>query len=242
VTSFDGVADVYDAARPTYPDAVYDALEPIAGAVVLEGGAGTGIATRALHDRGGRVIPFDIGPMILRIALTRTPGLTPVVADGASLPFRDTCADLVCFAQSWHWLDPSRRCRESARVLRDAGRWAGWWSHARADGDPWFDAHWDAVEAVCTGTTRAQRDIDWADGVRESGLFAVGERITVRWVRELSVERWLNDVRTTSYVCALSEPDRLALMDELATLTRNRFPAGEMPVPYETWLWIATKR
>lgn len=97
--------------------------------------------------------------MVLRLAARRTPGLRPVIADGAALPFRDGCADLICFAQSWHWLDEARRPREAARVLRSGGRWAGWWSHARADDEPWFEAYWDALEAA-TVARRSQRDID----------------------------------------------------------------------------------
>jgi hypothetical protein len=37
------------------------------------------------------------------------------------MPFRDACTDLLCFAQSWHWLAPDRRASEAARVLRQAG-------------------------------------------------------------------------------------------------------------------------
>jgi ubiquinone/menaquinone biosynthesis C-methylase UbiE len=48
---FDAVADEYDAARPLYPDEVFDALGPLEGLCVLDVGAGTGIATRALIDR-----------------------------------------------------------------------------------------------------------------------------------------------------------------------------------------------
>jgi ubiquinone/menaquinone biosynthesis C-methylase UbiE len=189
VTSFDAVADEYDEARPGYPASVFDALEPLAGARVLEGGAGTGIATRSLMGRGARVVAVDIGAGMLRRAASRTPGLSAVVADGAALPFRGHCADLVCFAQSWHWMDENRRCGEAARALRAGGRWAGWWSHARADGEPWFDAWWDAIETACPGTHRAQRDIDWGEGLRESGLFSVAQRVTVPWVRRVSYER-----------------------------------------------------
>ncbi|HEX4777867.1 MAG TPA: methyltransferase domain-containing protein, partial [Acidimicrobiia bacterium] len=85
--SFDPVVELYDAARPSYPDAVYDALEPLAGSLVLEGGAGTGIATRALLSRAARVVPFDVGPGMLSRAVSRSPGLRAVVADGARLPF-----------------------------------------------------------------------------------------------------------------------------------------------------------
>jgi SAM-dependent methyltransferase len=241
VSSFDAVADVYDAARPPYPESVYDALGPLTGALVLEGGAGTGIATRALLRRGARVVPFDVGRAILRKAVARTPGLPAVVADGAVLPFLDACADLVCFAQSWHWLEPTRRCGETARVLRVGGRWAGWWSHPRADGEKWFESYWSAIEAACPGTHRSQRDIDWSEGVRASGFFAVGERVTLPWVREMTVEGLLADERSKSYVAALPETPRAQLLRDLELLASDEFPDGDVRVPYETWLWIATK-
>jgi SAM-dependent methyltransferase len=105
MTSFDPVAAEYEPGRPGYPEAVFDVLEPLVGRRVFEGGAGTGIATSVLHRRGARVVPFDIGIAVLLRARTRTSGLPVVVADGAAMPFRDECADLLCFAQSWHWLD-----------------------------------------------------------------------------------------------------------------------------------------
>jgi hypothetical protein len=54
MVSFDAVADEYDRERPGYPEVIYDALEPLPDGLVVEGGAGTGIATRALVDRGCR--------------------------------------------------------------------------------------------------------------------------------------------------------------------------------------------
>jgi len=240
VVSFESVVDEYDAGRPTYPPEVFDALGSLDGADVLEGGAGTGIATRALLGRGARVIPFDVGHGILRRAVEHTPGLGAVVADGARLPFRDACADLVCFAQSWHWLAEDRRCPEAARILRRTGRWAGWWSHARADGEPWFEAYWSAIETACPGTHRTQRDIDWSRGLRDSGLFTVGERITVPWVRSTAVDAWLVDQASHSYVAALPATPQNRLLADLEQILRSEFPAGAMDVAYETWLWTAT--
>jgi SAM-dependent methyltransferase len=242
VVSFEGVVDEYDAGRPAYPGGVYDALGPLSGLRVVEGGAGTGIATRQLRARGAAVVPVDIGPRMLQAARARTPGLAPVVADGAHLPLRDGCADLVCFAQSWHWLDERRRCGEVRRVLRPGGRWAGWWSHARADGEPWYDRYWSAVEAACPGTVRAMRDTDWGAGVAASGLFDVAARVTVPWARTVSVELWLTDQASHSYVAALAPAEREELLAALRRVLDGRFPGGAMQVPYETWLWVAHRR
>jgi len=240
VTSFDPVADAYDRARPGYPDGVFDALEPLAGRRVLEGGAGTGLATRALLRRGASVVAFDVGAEMLRHARTHTPGLPALVADGARLPFRPACADLLCFAQSWHWLEPAWRVREAARVLRPRGRLAAWWSHARADGEAWFDASWDAIERTCPGTHRSQRDIDWGRTMTDSDRFTVAERVTVPWVRSITTREWATDLRSHSFVAALAPGERENLLRELEDGLAAAFPGGEMQVAYETWLWVAT--
>jgi 2-polyprenyl-3-methyl-5-hydroxy-6-metoxy-1,4-benzoquinol methylase len=60
-SSFDAVAAQYAAARPGYPAELFDELEAaagqrLAGARVLDIGAGTGISTRLLQGRGARVV------------------------------------------------------------------------------------------------------------------------------------------------------------------------------------------
>src|ERR1039458_8862250 len=107
---FDPVAADYDAGRPGYPDGLYTALEdttgPLSGALVLDAGAGTGIATRQLTARGARAIALDIGEQMLRRARARSPEMNCLLADGNAIPIRSGSIDLACFAQSWHWFDP----------------------------------------------------------------------------------------------------------------------------------------
>lgn len=241
VRSFDMVADEYDAARPTYPHEVFDALGPLVGLRVLDVGAGTGIATRDLMSRRAKVIAVDPGPAVLRRATARTPGLAAVVADGAVLPVRAGSVDLVCFAQAWHWVDESSRVAEMHRVLRRGGRWAGWWSHARADEEQWFDRYWAAIERWCPHTHRDQRDTDWGSTMAVPGMFEVGDRVTVPWDREISVENWMTDQASHSYVAGLPEGPRLDLLHQLRAVLDEQFTDGAMSVRYETWLWIATR-
>jgi SAM-dependent methyltransferase len=237
MVSFEAVAEEYDRGRTAHPDGVYEALGPLAGRRVLDVGAGTGIATRALLDRGAVVAAFDIGPSMLARAVARTPGLPAVVADGARLPVRPGTVDLLTFAQSWHWLDPDRRATEAHRVLRPGGRWAGWWTHARSDGEPWFERHWDLIEAACPGAHRGQRDIDWGADLVASGCFAADARVVVPFTRTLSVDHWATDWASHSYVA--SSPRGAALAGDLRAVAEAAFPDGTMRVRYETWLWVA---
>ena len=94
----------YDAAADDWaggPEAMYEALArslvaaapaPLAGRLVLDLGAGTGVAGRAAGAR--RVVAADLSEGMLR----RGRGGTPVMADAVALPFRDGCFDLVLAA------------------------------------------------------------------------------------------------------------------------------------------------
>lgn len=241
MASFEAVASEYDAGRPSYPDEVFDALGPLDGLRVLDVGAGTGIATRALIARHAHVVAIDPGRELLRRARTHTRDLVAVVADGVTLPIRSSAVDLVCFAQAWHWLDPAVRVGEIHRVLRSGGRWTRWWSHARADGQRWFDDYWGAIERSCPGTHRGQRNTDWGATVAAPGVFAVDERVTVPWTRNVAVEVWMVDQASHSYVIGLQDDERDRLLADLRHIVHSRFPDGTMVVPYETWLWTATR-
>lgn len=232
MVSFDGVVDAYEAARPAYPDAAIDALGPVDGALVVDGGAGTGILTRALLARGAEVVALDIGEQMVR----RCRGHR-AVADAARSPLRSGCADLVCFGQSWHWLDHTVASTEVARLLRPGGRWAGLWNHARADGEGWFEAYFDLIESTTVGR-RAHRDTDWGATLDRS-LFDEPVFTSVEWVREVPLDVWLTDDRSKSYIGLTDEADEI--MREIERILRAEFGDGPVRVRYATWVWTSQR-
>lgn len=236
---FDEVVDDYEDGRPGYPARLFEALGPLRG--VVDGGAGTGIATRSLQDRGAVVVAVDHGPPMLARAVATRPGTRAVVADAAVLPLANGGADLVTFAQSWHWLDPAVRCREVARVLRDGGRWAAWWNHSRADGEEWYDRYWDAIEECCPVADRSQRDTDWSEDVAASGVLTEVGVEGIAWTRTVTSEAWLRELRSFSYVAAVPGQGRERLVDRIAALLADHFSSGRLSVPYRTDLWTAVK-
>ncbi len=244
---FDAAAAEYDAARPSYPDELYAELEarvgPLAGRLVLDCGAGTGIASRQLAARGARVVSLDLGEQMLRRALARSPGSACVQADGNRLPVRPGRADLVSFAQSWHWLDQERAPAEMARVLRPGGWWAAWWNQA-TPGEQWWDAYQSALAASCPSYFLQHLSPDWSHSsiTRSSaGLLTPGGSATVRWTRQVAIGDWITDDRSKSYVIELAPAAREDLLARLAAIIGQRFPDGQMVVPYTTTLWLARK-
>jgi SAM-dependent methyltransferase len=246
-SQFDALAEDYDAARPSYPDGVYQALEdtagPLADKLILEGGAGTGIATRQLAARGARVVAVDIGERMLRKAREHSPHASFLLADVNATPLRDSCADLACFAQSWHWFFNDNAPGEIARVLRPGGFWAAWWNQEWADGEEWFDAYQSLLESACPGYDRRNRDARWTDErIERAGFFVSGTETEIPWTRTLSTGAWLTYERSKSYVGRLPGAERDLLLSQIGDIAIERFPDGVMSVRHCTRLRMARRR
>ena len=172
--------------------------------------------------------------------VTRSPGLRAVIADAAAVPLASRHLDVICFGQSWHWVDQDLGAREAARVLKPGGWWAAWWNHPWADSEPWFDRYCSLLEARCDGFSRHQRNVDWcAEAVAAVEPFRRPERHIVHWERRVTVEDWLTDLVSHSYVIDMAEWDRSRLLLDATSILRARFPHGTMAVPYQTRLWMA---
>ncbi|MDO3703097.1 class I SAM-dependent methyltransferase [Micromonospora sp. C28SCA-DRY-2] len=131
--TFDSAAELYERARPGYPERLFADLAAstglrTAGARVLEVGTGTGQATRGLLGRGWRVVTLEPGRELAAVARRVLAGRGDVEvvvspferwAAGAREPF-----DLVFAATSWHWLDPRVAYRRAAELLRPGGHLA----------------------------------------------------------------------------------------------------------------------
>ncbi len=248
---FDAAAAEYDAARPSYPAALFDELAahagPLAGQLVLDWGAGTGISSRQLAARGATVISLDIGEQMLRRALAHSKGAACVLADGHRMPVRSGCADLVTFAQSWHWFDPRIGPAEVARVLKPGGLWAAWWNRAKADGERWFEEYQELVSTACPGYNwQHRRDDqlipDWTDDlVAAQATVEPVATVVVPWLRHVSAADWITDDRSKSYFIELEPRTRQAVLDQVAAIIASRFPDGQMTVSYNTTLLLARK-
>ncbi|MDN5634708.1 MAG: class I SAM-dependent methyltransferase [Brevibacterium sp.] len=115
--SFGNLAQLYDDVRPSYPDAAID-LVPMnwKDAQVCDLGAGTGVLSRLLLDRGSQVIAVDPD----EAALANNPARS-LIGSPVSSALPTGCADVVTVAQAWHWFDETRAAAEIARVLKPGG-------------------------------------------------------------------------------------------------------------------------
>ncbi|MEV5611632.1 class I SAM-dependent methyltransferase [Streptomyces sp. NPDC052225] len=248
--SFDAVAAQYATARPSYPPELLDTVERTAGlgpgglrgATVLDVGAGTGIATRLLRDRGARAIAVEPGPGMgaeLRRAL---PDVPLVRALGDALPFADASADLVTYAQSWHWTDPARSVPEALRVLRPGGALALWWNVPDPDVE-WTAAQEARLQERLPGYHRHGVSSDATRIIADLGLAPAPASVYRRlhWTRRIPVDLHLAHLASRSYFVVMGpERSRPVLEDERAHLLR-RFPDGIVEDAYALDLTVVRR-
>jgi SAM-dependent methyltransferase len=142
---FDSIAELYDRARPSYPDALVDDLIALAaipeGGRVLEIGCGTGKLTLPLAKRGYRIDAIELGPSLAAVARRNLAAYTNVAVHNAAFeewPLPSHQYDLAVSATAFHWIDPSARFTKTADALRPGGALAIIETQHVAGGDETF--------------------------------------------------------------------------------------------------------
>jgi SAM-dependent methyltransferase len=166
------------------------------------------------------------------------PGIRTAVARAEALPLADGSADLVTFAQAWHWVDVERATVEVVRVCRPAGALVVWWNDVDARGERWWEDQQDRIEAANAHYERGYRDEEYAGPLLATGRFASAETWTGRWERRIDLdtyERWL---RSKSYVAAIGDGVEEFVAAERASLGRA-FPDGVVREPFRVRAYVA---
>lgn len=232
--TFDEAADLYERARPGYPEGLFKDLIELGGleseARVLEIGCGTGQATRSLARRGYDITCIEIGESLAAIArrgLTPYPNVRVITSPFETWGPDDSPFDVVFAATSWHWLDPDRRYVKAAAVLKSDGVLAiVTTNHVLPDdGDPFFSEIQATYNAL-----GATREADAPGGspppppdqvgneranIEASTLF--GDVKVCRYLREQSytVEQYLALLETYSGHRSMAPAARQVLNEEI---------------------------
>jgi SAM-dependent methyltransferase len=128
----EGFADAYDRYRPSPPPELLEILTVVAQVdrprLVVDLGAGTGLATRVWARRAEQVIGVEANSrMVERARLaTSAPNVHYVEAFATETGLDEGSADLVTCAQAFHWMEPAPVLAEAARILRRGGVFAAY--------------------------------------------------------------------------------------------------------------------
>lgn len=164
---FSGFADLYDAVRPTPPQALADVITKYAGgrpALTVDLGSGTGLSTRWAATWSSEVIGVEPSDDMRRRAsdAAAAPNVTYAAGWSNRTGLPDHSADVAIAVQALHWMDPVSTFVEVARILRPGGVFAAidcdW---PPSVGDARAEQAWHAARANVAAHER--RLAGWAD-------------------------------------------------------------------------------
>ncbi|MFM9959529.1 MAG: class I SAM-dependent methyltransferase [Phycisphaerales bacterium] len=246
---FTGRVGDYAKHRPSYPPEAIDALlEGIApGAWAADIGAGTGISTRLLLDRGINVHAVEPNADMRRRGKADTASFGTRVlwhdSTGERTGLADAAVSLVLCAQSLHWLEGAAAMHEFARILSPGGRAAALWN-VHDVRDPAMAAYRDVVMRHARDVPRSpwfRNDacVLGAPAARAAGL--TGYRL-----REfpnqhtVTLEGLIGRAMSASYMPA-EGPQRAAAESDLADLFVRFASGGSLVMRYVCELHIAER-
>lgn len=245
-TTFEEVPDLYDRARPGYPDQLFDDLTALSGIPeggrLVEIGCGTGQATVPLAERGFRIVCVELGERLAAVArrnLAVFPNVEIVNADfEAWEPARADFDAIVSFT-AFHWIDPEVRCEKPARLLRAKGALAVVATqHVRRKGaDPfWADVQEDYDAIVPSEENRPppypEEVGDLSAEIAASGLFENVGASRHLWDVRYTEDAYIAVLDTYSSNRALDPETRQQLYDRI----RRRIEARSEPMVTKTYL------
>lgn len=124
---FSGKAVNYAKYRPSYSpeviDKILEGLGDPARLTAVDIGAGTGIASRQLAERGVQVIAVEPDPGMIDAAASH-PQVEFRTAPAEATGVATNTADLVTTFQAFHWFKFDASLREFQRILKPSGRLA----------------------------------------------------------------------------------------------------------------------
>ena len=253
--TFEEVPELYERARPSYPEELFGDLAELAGlrdgARLLEIGCGTGQATLPLAQRGYSILCVELFEGLAAAArrnLTDFPNVDVVHANFETWEPERAEFDAVVAFTALHWVDPDLRLAKPARLLRNHGALAvaGSLHVRRPDGDTFWTEVQEDYDAVTPSPENRPpplpEEVDDLRGeIEASGAFEfVGGRRYL-WDTEYTADSYIALLDTYSGHRALDDERRNRLYERIRGRIDAR-PGGRVTKTYLTMLNVARKR
>jgi len=237
---FSDRADVYRRFRPSYPsgaiDAMLDGLGEPGTVRAADIGAGTGISSRLLADRGVRVSAVEPNAA-MRTAADTHARVTFSEGTAESTGLESHAFDLVLAAQAFHWFRPEESLREFHRILKPSGRLAVMWNE-RDLTDPLTAIYSDIISRASNRAPEEKWHIR-PEELYVSQLFATAWERTFVYEQSLNADGLIGRALSASYVP--TEGDARTTVEKELRAAHRRFagPDGLVRLVYRTILYVS---
>jgi SAM-dependent methyltransferase len=237
--TFDGLADSYERTRPRYPVELFfhavGLLPPDARPVVVDAGAGTGIALEALLPllpAGAEVHAVDVSGDMIELGRAKFPTVTWTKGNAEQHLATFTGVDLVTAAQSYQWLDRPAFRAAAAGALRPGGICMVIQNNRDLRAGGLAGDYEDLLEELSPFYSRTYRAID-VQGELSAGFDEV-ERREQTWNQPLTVHEFVTmSTSSTQAQRAITAVGALFL-HRVRDLAARHEKNGQVQVPYVT--------
>ncbi len=249
---FNGVANLYDACRPAYPEELIDALISMTGiqtdSRILEIGSGTGKATLQFARRGFSILCIEPGQNLVSVAAQTLKSYPRVEFEAIAFEQwheHPGAFDLVMSAQAFHWIPKAIGYAKAAWALKETGQLALFWNMYPDPTDAIFsDLHRVYEEHAPELSIRLssceelikQREAD----IKESGLFRHARVTRFPWSVKYDALQYVGLLGTYSDHLRLSEERRKRLYEGVIEVIARH--GGFIERPYLAVLYVAQVR
>jgi len=235
-SAFQSGAESYDKIRPSYPEEALDFTLQHHPVMAVDIGCGSGIFTEQLVARGMDVTAVDPSQDMLAVLAKRLPDVSTHCAAGEDTGLADNSADLVTYAQAWHWVDHPKASAEAARLLHDHG---------------WLTLLWNQLDVSVAWVHRLARIMHAGDVHRpelEPPLgpeFSKPEHGIWHWSMPLDFEEIIELTKSRSYYRKSTPAIQAKVEANLQwywTEHLGHTPDAKVQVPYLTHAWRSRRR
>jgi SAM-dependent methyltransferase len=239
---FDRAGDVYERARPSYPDdaiaCLVAQLEVRPQTTLVDLGAGTGKLTRLLAATGVDIVAVEPLAGMWQQLVTAVPPAAVVAGVAEAIPLANGSAHAVTAAQAFHWFRAPDALAEIHRVLEPDGRLGLVWNR-RDDSVPWVKRFADILMPYEGATPREWRKA-WSPSFSSSELFTPLEEAEFEMGQPLDADGLVDRAASVSFVAALSDEERHPVLDEIRSLAATL--PERFTLPYRTTVYWCSAR
>jgi SAM-dependent methyltransferase len=218
-TTFDGVAETYDRARPGYSEQLFEDVIALSGMPqegrILEVGCGSGQATLPFARRGYAMLCVELGADLAALARENCrpyPQVEILHTSFEDWPLERDAFDLLISAQAWHWIPPQIGYAKAAAALKDTGSLALIWNHSPRPDTPLFGAIQEVYRQTAPHMTGSRSKPTLEELIERtvveidaSGLFGEVQARQYPWTERYTADQYIKLMHTYSDHIRLGE-------------------------------------